>query len=89
MLFYSGVDGHKTGYTEGAGQGIKIEENFYLVNEMTKTFFNEKDIKEFLANLKIILLSEESRDLKLYDEKKNAWYLSPKTVWKCLAKKIN
>lgn len=74
-------------FNHGAGQGTKLEDNFYLVNDMTKRFFDEKDIKEFLVDFKIILLCEEPRDLKLYDEKNKSWYLSPKTVWKCLAKK--
>ncbi len=74
-------------FNHGAGQGTKLDENFYFVQGMTKRFFNEKDIKEFLADFKILLLKEEPRDLKLYDEENKKWYLSPKTVWKCLAKK--
>lgn len=76
-------------FNHGAGQGTKIEENFYQVNDMTKRFFDKKSIEFFLKELKIVQLIEEPRDLNLYDEKNKVWYLSPKKVWKCLAKKEN
>lgn len=61
----------------GAMQGEKIEEHFYFVKNITKRFFDEKDIRNFFKDWKIEYLNEEKMDR----------YENNKKLWKCSVKK--
>jgi len=54
-------------------QGKIIEDHFYFINNITKRFFDEQDIKEFFEEWEITYLNEEKMDR----------YIDNKILWKC------
>ena len=58
----------------GAGQGEKIEENFYNVNGDTKRFFDKNHIDFFFRNWDIRHIEE--RSMNRYEKKKIVWEFS-------------
>lgn len=61
----------------GAGQGIRIEEDYYAVDGNMKRFFNEEQIKELFCEWKIQYIKECQMDRYRY----------PKILWEVVLKK--
>lgn len=55
----------------GAGQGIKIEENYFNINGRYKRFFDEKSLKCLFKDWEILYLGEDT--MKRYVHEKILW----------------
>jgi SAM-dependent methyltransferase len=62
----------------GAGQGIRIEENFYNINGHFKRFFNLEQVHNFFNNWDIEYLEE--CEMNRYKEKKIVWEICVKNI---------
>lgn len=62
----------------GAGQGVKIEDNFYNNNGMLKRFFTEAKLRELFKDW----------DIRFIDETEIKRYKMTKIVWEILVKKM-
>ena len=58
----------------GAGQGIKIEENFYDIDGNLKRFFNEEQLRELFKNWNIKYINE--CEMNRYKDSKILWEIS-------------
>ncbi len=58
-------------FNYGAGQGVKIEENFYLVADKQKRFFDEVTLIELFKEWKIQYIEET--EMNRYEMKKIVW----------------
>ncbi|MEG0799387.1 MAG: class I SAM-dependent methyltransferase [Bacilli bacterium] len=55
----------------GAMQGEKLEKTFYFVNDITKRFFDEEDLRKFFKDWNIEYMNEEI--MGRYDKIKKLW----------------
>lgn len=62
----------------GAGQGLKIEENFYNIDGKLKRFFNEVQLRELFKGWDIQYINETEIDR--YSSKKVLWEISIKNI---------
>ncbi|AGK95533.1 class I SAM-dependent methyltransferase [Clostridium pasteurianum] len=62
----------------GAGQGIKIEENFYNIDGNLKRFFNESQLRELFREWDILYIMET--EINRYNMSKIAWEISIKKM---------
>lgn len=78
-LFFRLNSTNSTEYKKIISNGdAEIEEHLFFSNNMEKRFFDEKDIKKFFKDFKIICLKEENM---------TRWCLD-KIVWKCAVQNI-
>jgi SAM-dependent methyltransferase len=62
----------------GAGQGVKIEENFYNIDGKLKRFFNEVQLRELFKEWDIQYINETEIDR--YNSKKVLWEISIRNI---------